>query len=206
MITEPGPQPDDTNQTILHTSRLELSFGTDSDAEALFPFVHGKEGRAVTDYLLWDGPQTVEDIADFFKKHTTGTFVPDGFHWQLRDRTGEIAGELGSPLGSIGISQRGPAGRCDVGYWLAPPYWRQGLMKEALAAVVDHAFTNLGVVKLEADVFVRNAAGIALLKSAGFTREGTVRRVHPKRGVWVDAHLYGMIPEDLQNAVNEAGQ
>jgi hypothetical protein len=27
-----------------------------------------------------------------------------------------------------------------------------------------------------------------------------VRRVHPKRGRWVDAHLYGIVPDDLTAA------
>lgn len=200
MSTNPGPDPTSTNSSVLETERLELSFGTDQDARDLFPFVHGEPGRKVTDSLLWNGPETVEDIAAFLRKHTTGTFDPDGFHWLLRDRTGEITGMEGQAMGSIGINQRGPVGRCDVGYWLAPPYWRQGLMSEALSAVVDHAFTNLGVVKLEADVFIGNSAGIALLERVGFSREGTVRRVHPKRGRWVDAHLYGIIPEDLEAA------
>lgn len=72
----PGPDPDSTNDTILKTPRLELSFGTDEDAEELYPYVHGEPGRAVTDNLLWDGPETVDDIAEFFRKHTIGTFVP----------------------------------------------------------------------------------------------------------------------------------
>lgn len=197
MSTNPGPDPNSSNNSVLTTARLELSSGTDQEATDLFPFVHGEPGRAVTDSLLWNGPETVEEIAAFFRKHTTGTFDPDGFHWLLRDRTGEVAGNVGQAMGSIGIRQRGPVGRCDVGYWLAPPFWRQGLMREALSAVVDHAFATLGVVKLEADVFIGNAAGIALLESVGFSREGTVRRAHPKRGKWVDAHLYGIIPEDL---------
>lgn len=200
MSTNPGPDPTSTNNTVLTTERLELSFGTDQDARDLFPFVHGAPGRKVTDTLLWDGPENIEDVVAFLRKHTTGTFDPDGFHWLLRDRTGEITGNVGQAMGSIGINQRGPVGRCDVGYWLAPPYWRQGLMKEALSAVVNHSFTTLGVVKLEADVFIGNAAGIALLESVGFIREGTVRREHPKRGRWVDAHLYGIIPEDLKTA------
>ncbi len=197
MSADPGPNPTSTNTSVLATERLELSFGTDQDALDLFPFVHGDPGRKVTDTLLWNGAETVEDIASFFRRHTTGTFDPDGFNWLLRDRTGDITGNVGQAMGSIGLHPRGPVGRCDVGYWLAPPYWRQGLMKEALSAVVDHAFTGLGVVKLEADVFIGNTAGIALLESIGFTREGTVRRAHPKRGTWVDAHLYGIIPEDL---------
>jgi ribosomal-protein-alanine N-acetyltransferase len=194
---DPGPDPDSTNDTTLETPRLELSFGTDEDAEELYPYVHGELGRAVTDNLLWDGPKTIDDIAGFFRKHTTGTFVPHGFHWLLRDRTGTITGRAGSPMGSIGINQKGPVGRCEVGYWLAPPYWRRGLMTEALRAVIHHGFDNLGIVKIEADVFIGNAPGIALLESVGFVREGTVRRVHPKRGRWVDAHLYGIVPDDL---------
>ena len=199
----PGPQPDATNETPLFTDRLELSFGTDRDAEILFPFVHGDPGRAVTDFLLWDGPDTVEDIAKFFRRHTTGTFVPHGFHWLIRDRTGGLTDDAGTPLGSLGVNQKGPVGRCEVGYWLAPPYWGQGLMSEALWAVVRHGFDHLGIAKLEADVFVENHASIALLERIGFKREGTVRRVHRKRGRWVDAHLYGIFPEDLDEAGSE---
>lgn len=199
MTDFPGPDPESTNSTVLETERLILSFGTDEDARILFPFVHGDQGRAVTDTLLWDGPDEVEDVAKFFRLHTTGTFVPNGFHWIPRDRTGKITGTSGTPLGSIGISQKGPVGRCEVGYWLAPPYWGQGLMPEALGAVIEHGFHNLGVAKFEADVFVGNDRSIAMLEGLGFRREGTARRVHQKHGKWVDAHLYGIIPEDFTN-------
>jgi ribosomal-protein-alanine N-acetyltransferase len=70
-------------------------------------------------------------------------------------------------------------------------------MKEALRAVLKHGFENLGVVKFEADVFVDNIASAALLESLRFTREGTVRKAVLKRGVWVDEHLFGLLPEDL---------
>jgi RimJ/RimL family protein N-acetyltransferase len=174
-----------------------LSFGSDEDARELFPYVHGDAGRTVTDFLLWDGPNEVDEMAVYFRRHTTGTFIPHGFHWLPRDRDGEITGRPGTALGSIGINSRGSYGRCSVGYWLAPPYWRQGVMKEALRAVLKHGFENLGVVKFEADVFVDNIASAALLESLRFTREGTVRKAVLKRGVWVDEHLYGLLPEDL---------
>jgi ribosomal-protein-alanine N-acetyltransferase len=197
MANRPGPDPDATNQTVLETRRLMLSFGSDEDARELFPYVHGDAGRTVTDFLLWDGPNEVDEMAVYFRRHTTGTFIPHGFHWLPRDRDGEITGRPGTALGSIGINSRGSYGRCSVGYWLAPPYWRQGVMKEALRAVLKHGFESLGVVKFEADVFVDNIASAALLESLRFTREGTVRKAVLKRGVWVDEHLYGLLPEDL---------
>lgn len=198
--TEPGPDPNSTNSTVLETERLLLSFGTDDDAGVIFPYVHGEPGRVVTDYLLWDGPDQVDDLAAFFRLHTTGTFVPHGFHWLIRDRTGALTGTAREPMGSLGINQKGPVGRCELGYWLAPPFWRQGLMREALRSVIDHGFNNLGVAKFEADVFIENHGSMALLESIGFHREGTIRRTHRKRGAWVDAHAYGLIPEDFGGA------
>jgi RimJ/RimL family protein N-acetyltransferase len=197
----PGPAADATNNAILETPRLTLSFGTEDDAHHLFPYVHGESGRAVTDFLLWNGPDNVAEMIRFFRRHTTGTFVPHGFHWLPRDRTGDITGQPGRALGSIGINTRGSFGRCSVGYWLAPPYWRQGIMKEALRAVLDHGFNNLGVLKFEADVFVGNRASAALLESLNFSLEGTVRKAVMKRDVWVDEYLYGLLPEDLPDPV-----
>lgn len=199
MSNSPGPAPDATNSAVLETTRLSLSFGSDEDARELFSYVRGEAGRAVTDYLLWDGPEQVEEMASYFRRHTTGTFIPHGFHWLPRDRDGSISGRPGTALGSIGINARGSFGRCSVGYWLAPPYWRQGIMREALEAVLKHGFEDLGIIKVEADVFVENIASAALLESLNFKREGTVRRAVQKRGRWVDEHLYGLLPGELDD-------
>lgn len=192
-----GPRPEQTNDTVLHTTRLELSFGTDADAEILYPYVHGEPGRAVTDFLLWDGPDTVEDIARFFRRHTTGSFVPHGFHWLIRDRTGDVTGTPGSPMGGIGIDQKGPIGRCSLGYWLAPPFWGRGVATEGVSAVVDHGFEALGVVKFEAEVFAGNDRSAAVLERVGFVREGLIRRAQHKRGLWIDEYVYGLTRDDL---------
>jgi RimJ/RimL family protein N-acetyltransferase len=192
-----GPEPDSQNDTELATERLVLGFGRPEDADVLFPFVHGEAGREVTDTLLWDGPDEPAEMAEFFRLHTKGTFVPHGFHWLMRDRTGDLTGEAGRAIGSLGMRHVGPAGRCDVGYWLAPPYWGRGLMREALVAVIRHGFTNLRVAKFEADAYTHNDRSCALLAGLGFRREGTSRRRHRKRGSWVDAALYGLLPGEL---------
>lgn len=192
----PGPAPDATNSSVLNTERLELSFGDDSDAERLFGFVHGEAGRSVTDFLLWDGPEDVEEMAGYFRRHRSGTFVPHGFHWLVRDRTGALTGSEGAAMGSIGIDQRGPVGRCSLGYWLAPPYWGQGVMPEALAAVIQHGFGTLGVVKFEAEVFEGNTRSVALLERLGFRKEGRIRLAQYKRGRWIDELVYGLTRDD----------
>ena len=193
-----GPADDARNDAPhLLTPRLELSFGRDEDADVLFPFVHGEPGRAVTNTLQWDGPDRPDDLRGFFRLHGTGTFVPHGFHWLLRDRDGSLAGEAGRALGSIGIRRGREPGAGDIGYWIAPPYWGRGLMAEAIAALVDHAFDRLGFAAVEAQVYAFNARGLALLDKLGFRRVRPLPAYAVKRGRRVDGWQFSIAPGRL---------
>jgi len=61
-----------------------------------------------------------------------------------------------------------------LGYLLAPPFWGQGLAREALRALTGHGFAALGLERIEAEVDPANAASRALLARLGFRREGTL--------------------------------
>ena len=117
------------------TPRLELCPGTSDDAAVLFPHVHGENGRPVTDTLIWDGPDAVEALASFFELHKTSSFAEGGFHWLLRDRTGNLTGRPREALGAIGLEEGAKEDECEIGYWLAPPYWGKGLMAEAIVTI-----------------------------------------------------------------------
>ena len=179
--------PDATNDVpIMTTERLELSFGTPEDASVLFPYVSGDAGRAVTDFLLWDGPAGPEDLTGFFSKHATGTYAESGFHWLLRDRTGDITGTAGEAMGSIGIRTTDAPDSCDLGYWIAEPFWGRGLMAEAISAVVATAFEHWRLDRVGADVFTTNDRSIKLLEKLGFLHVGSMPAYNIKRGCPVD--------------------
>jgi len=65
--------------------------------------------------------------------------------------------------------------RAEIGYGLLRRYWGQGFMHEALSAVIDYAFSALGLRRLEADVDPRNEASLRALERLGFHREGLLR-------------------------------
>lgn len=67
------------------------------------------------------------------------------------------------------------SGRAEIGYGLARRHWSQGIMHEALTAVVDYAFGPLGLRRLEADVDPRNLASVRALERLGFRHEGLLR-------------------------------
>ena len=184
----------------LATDRLILRPSTVADVEELFRLVSGPDRDEITRFLRWDGPDSYDEFREFMLREQT--FEDSGLRWAIVDADGEITGTAYQAIGHIG-SRPILTGRGDVGYWLGRPYWGQGIMTEALTAVRDYSFRAIGLHKLEAEVFVDNQAGIRLLESVGFTREGTIRSCMQKRGEWIDAHAYGLLRSEWDVAFAE---
>ena len=55
----------------------------------------------------------------------------------------------------------------NLGYWLAPEYWVQGLMSEAVAALLDFAFDELGVDRVVAEHTPQNPASGRVMEKNG---------------------------------------
>jgi ribosomal-protein-alanine N-acetyltransferase len=66
--------------------------------------------------------------------------------------------------------------RGDIGYDLATPYWGQGIMKEALLAVIKYSFTQLDLNRIQAFILSENTRSIQLLKSMNFKVDGVLRQ------------------------------
>lgn len=86
--------------------------------------------------------------------------------------------------------------RAELGYVLGRAHWGQGLMREALVALIDHAFGPLALRRLEADVNPDNLASNRLALALGFRLEGRLRQRWINKGQAVDSHLYGLLRQD----------
>jgi ribosomal-protein-alanine N-acetyltransferase len=89
-------------------------------------------------------------------------------------------------------------GKAEIGFWLGKKYWRQGLMTETIAAMLEFAFNRLGLRRIDWCAFAENEASNALAKKMGFTFEGTLRKgVRSKAdGVIHDENFYGLLKEE----------
>jgi len=65
--------------------------------------------------------------------------------------------------------------RASIGYELARPFWRQGIMSEALSAIIALGFQELGLNRIEAVVMPENRVSIKLLEKLGFRNEGLMK-------------------------------
>jgi ribosomal-protein-alanine N-acetyltransferase len=86
--------------------------------------------------------------------------------------------------------------RAELGYALARAAWGQGLMHEALNALVTYAFGRLDLNRIEADIDPRNAASARSLERLGFRKEGHLRERWRVDGEVSDSDLYGLLRID----------
>jgi [ribosomal protein S5]-alanine N-acetyltransferase len=91
---------------------------------------------------------------------------------------------------------RGALQSAYLGYAVGKPYARQGLMRHGLELVLRHAFANLDLHRIEANIQPGNRASIALARGAGFNREGFSRRYLKIGGRWRDHERWAILADD----------
>ena len=74
----------------------------------------------------------------------------------------------------------------ELGYWLAEPYWGQGIMTKAVKHIVNYGFKNLDIIRIFARPFGTNIASQKVLKNAGFVLEGKFKDTIYKNGEYLD--------------------
>lgn len=103
-------------------------------------------------------------------------------------------GDIVGTLSLFGVVE--PSRRAEIGYILGRSAWGQGLMHEALTALVRHAFGPLGLRRLEADIDPRNIRSAKSLERLGFMREGHLRERWEVAGEVSDTALYGLLAHE----------
>jgi RimJ/RimL family protein N-acetyltransferase len=82
------------------------------------------------------------------------------------------------------------------GFALGPAHWGSGVFMESALMMLDFAFTQLRVHRLEARASVENGRGNGVLAKLGAVREGTLRRSFELGGARVDQSLWSMLASD----------
>ena len=92
--------------------------------------------------------------------------------------------------------RRGPAQAGTLGYWVGAPFVRQGYMREAIDAVVRHAFVEMDLSRIEAACLPENEASRGVLERAGFKYEGVAQSYLQINGRWRNHVLYANLRHD----------
>jgi len=168
----------------LFTPRLHLRPIRPEDQAAVFA------GLSHPDTIRYYGVsyQTLEETAAQMDWYARLDAEQTGRWWAV---TNPATGEF---LGACGLNNWVKVHRkAELGYWLLPQHWGRGLMREAVAAVLDHAGSDMNLHRVEATVEDGNAASSALLTALGFTCEGRLVDCEIKHGAFISLTVFARI-------------
>lgn len=102
-------------------------------------------------------------------------------------------------LANLSAIQRGNLQSAYLGFYAFVPYAGLGYMTEGLVLVLRHAFGDLSLHRVEANVPPTNAASLALVKRVGFQREGFSPRYLKIAGAWRDHERWAALADEWPN-------
>lgn len=85
-----------------------------------------------------------------------------------------------------------------VSYFAVEGQVGKGYMKEGMLQVAGHAFGELGLHRLEANIQPGNLASVALVQSVGFQYEGYSRRLLKINREWCDHERWALLAGDTE--------
>ncbi|SME38107.1 Putative ribosomal N-acetyltransferase YdaF [Bacillus mobilis] len=119
------------------------------------------------------------------KKKDEGQLYPFGIFLRATDKL----------IGDISLTQivRGDVQSCYTGFTLDKEYNAKGYTTEALQLVVDFAFRELKLHRIEAGAMPDNIASIRVLEKVGFKKEGIAKENLKINGKWTDHQILAII-------------
>jgi ribosomal-protein-alanine N-acetyltransferase len=109
---------------------------------------------------------------------------------------GRLAGQV-----TIDNVVRGALRSGYLGYWIDRAVAGRGMASLAVALVCDHAFGEVGLHRVQADIRPENLPSQRLVERLGFRQEGLLRRYLDIDGDWRDHLAYALLAEDLPSGV-----
>jgi ribosomal-protein-alanine N-acetyltransferase len=153
----------------------------------------GAVGRSRLLHGPWVHPPATPEAYDAYLRRSRGP--RHAAFLIVRNDDGELAGVV-----NMSEMVRGAFGSALLGYYAFTPYARQGYLREGIGLVAAHAFGQMRLHRLNANVRPENVASVALLRSAGFRLEGSSPRYLHLDGAWRDHRPWVLLadgpPED----------
>ena len=174
---------------VLDTSRLRLRLAEAHEAEHVSAYYtrnepHLRAWEPERPHGFFTAPFWKERLATYADQSLAGT----SFRFFLFPSTQTLQREVGTIVGSISLTQieRGAFMCGRLGFSVDAGGEGRGLMREALSAVVDFGFRDVGLHRIEANHQPQNLRSAALLRRVGFEIQGYARDYLFIGGAWRD--------------------
>lgn len=154
----------------IETERLILRRFTMEDAEPMFR--NWASDDQVTRYVTWPTHESVNTTRTVLADWTSHYGEVDFYNWAI------VLKENGpEPIGNISANRIREETLCaTMGYCMSRAHWGKAIMAEALSAVIDFFFDQVGFNRVCADHDIENPASGRVMEKSGMRFEGTARQ------------------------------
>lgn len=169
----------------LRTARLVLDLPAETDVDAI---TAACQDRAIQRFTTVPKPYARKDAEDFVRLIPQWWAAGSAATWVIR--SGETL------AGAVGLAKIDDGG-ADIGYWMAPEARGQGIVSEAVHAVVEWGFEGpLRLHRIGWRAVAGNEGSARTARSAGFRYEGTMRAAFRHGEHRDDGWIAGLLASD----------
>ncbi len=181
---------------MLETDRLILRKFRIDDAEQMFH--NWASDPEVTKFLTWQ-PHTNVDFTRMLVAGWIGKYVDSSYYnWVIEHKDAKQV------IGNISVvKQDGTVAAAEVGYCMSRAWWGQGIMPEALRAVIRYLIEEVGMNRVVATHDYNNAKSGRVMEKAGMKYEGTLRAAGKNNQGIEDKTYYAILKEDLTKSIRQ---
>ena len=168
----------------IYTADLVLMPAEESLAGALCDYFR-RNREFLTDYMpAWtESFFTERTQLESIRGHMENAKNRTGYRYYIMPKD-----EIGRIIGTVGLNNvvGGSFLSCFMGYMLDEAYINRGYMTQAVNAVVNTAFNEIGLHRIEANIMPKNTRPLRVAEKCGFVREGMSKKYLCINGVWED--------------------
>lgn len=184
-MKRPDPSKFFKNLPALRTKRLVLRKMRLSDAADLHEYA---SDPVVSRYMVWKAHKDMACTKGFLK-YVLKTYrkgSPESWAVTLRSS--------GKMIGTCGFYKIDPVHATgEIAYAMSRDYWGQGLMTEAVKAVLNFGFTKLKLNRIAANAMPANAGSERVMRKNGMKYEGTLREYLFAKGRFVNVRVFSIL-------------
>lgn len=185
MLTHKGTR-------TIETSRLILRRVIREDAEPMFR--NWASDPEVTKYLTWPTHDSAA-VSEMVLESWLREYERENYYqWMI------VLKEIGEPIGTISVVRQNElVQEAEIGYCIGRNWWHKGIVSEALRAVMDFLFTEVGMNRIAARHDPNNPHSGGVMRKCGMKYEGTHRACDRNNQGICDAAQYAILRRDWEN-------
>jgi len=176
----------------LETARLILREMTIKDIEFYF---HHFNDEKVIQGSCFPGPKSLRAAREELELYCINPFKENrGIRW------GILMKGSSNLIGTCGFYDWNKHScRAEIGYDLNPSFWGQGIMREALQAILTYGFRKMKLNRIQAIIDSENTRSMNVVSRLGFGKEGVLRQRSFFKGKFRDDVLFSLLKEGWKN-------